>query len=129
MLEQLDDGFGLGLDGAGGGFLDQDVAILAVLESEEDQIDGLFERHNKTGHLGLSEGDRIPLTNLVNPERNNCSTGIHHVIITGAADLDITTHAAYGNGNLFFDGNRSYYLVLTTIVYFLVRFGSQSAPD
>ena len=43
MLEQLDHGLGLGLDGAGGGFLNQDVAILAVLEGKQNQINSLFQ--------------------------------------------------------------------------------------
>ena len=70
MLEQVSHGFGLGLDGAGGGFLDEDVAILTVFESEEDEVDGLFEAHDEAGHLGFGEGDGIALTDLVNPKGN-----------------------------------------------------------
>ena len=38
--EELADGFGLGLDGAGRGLLDQDIAVLTVFKGEENQVDG-----------------------------------------------------------------------------------------
>lgn len=45
--EEFADSFGLGLVGTGGSFLDDEA-----------------------GHLGLGEGDRVALANLVNPEGN-----------------------------------------------------------
>lgn len=39
--EEFEDGLGLGLDDAGRGRLDEDVAVLAVLEGEEHEVDSL----------------------------------------------------------------------------------------
>lgn len=93
VLEQLDDGLCLGLDGAGGGFLDQDVAILAVLEGEEDQINGLFQAHDEAGHGGLGDGDGVALANLVYPQGDDATAAAHDVAIAGAADLGITAQS------------------------------------
>ena len=104
VLEQLDDGLGLGLDGAGGGFLDQDVAILAVLEGKEDQVHGLFQAHDEAGHGGLGDGDGVALADLVYPQGDDAAAAAHDVAIAGAADLGVATHTALGHGNLLFDG-------------------------
>lgn len=40
--KELAHGFCLSLDGAGWGFLYEDVAVLSVLEGEEDKVDGFF---------------------------------------------------------------------------------------
>ena len=68
--EELANGFGLSLDGAGRSLLNEDVTILAMLEGEEDEVNGFFERHDEAGHLGFGEGDRVAVADLVNPERN-----------------------------------------------------------
>ena len=104
VLEQLDDGLGLGLDGACGCFLDQDVAILAVLEGEEDKIDGLLQTHDEAGHGGLGDGDGVALADLVYPQGDDAAAAAHDVAIAGAADLGVATHTALGHGNLLFDG-------------------------
>lgn len=87
--EELTNGLGLGLDGASGGFLYEDIAVVAMLESEEDEIDGLLQRHDEAGHLGLGQRDGIAITNLINPQGNNRTTGAHHVAVAGTADLGI----------------------------------------
>lgn len=87
LFEELAYGFCLGLDGAGGSFLDEDVAILAVFEGEEDEVNGLFETHNEAGHLGLGEGDGVAAADLVYPEGDDASAGAHHIAVTGAADF------------------------------------------
>ena len=69
--KEFADSFGLGLDGAGGSFLDKDVSVLAMLEGKEDQVDGFFKAHDEAGHFWLGEGDRVALANLVNPKGNN----------------------------------------------------------
>ena len=57
--EELADGLGLGADGAGGGLLNEDVAVLPVLEGEENQVYGLLETHDEAGHRRLGEGDGV----------------------------------------------------------------------
>lgn len=42
-----------------------------MLEGKQDQVDGLVEAHDESGHVRLGEGDRIALADLVNPEGNN----------------------------------------------------------
>src|SRR5574344_71094 len=69
--EKFADSFCLSLDGASRSLLDQDVAILAVLKSKENQIDGLFQAHDEAGHGGLGDGDGVALADLVYPERND----------------------------------------------------------
>jgi len=64
-------GLGLGLNGAGGSLLHKDVSVLTVLKGKENQVNGLFKAHDKAGHLGLGERDRVTLANLVNPKRNH----------------------------------------------------------
>ena len=40
--KQLADGFRLGLYGTGRGLFDQQIAVLALLKSKEDQVNRLF---------------------------------------------------------------------------------------
>lgn len=88
--EQLANGLGLGLDGAGGGLLDQDVTVTAVLEGKEDKVDGFVERHDEPCHGGFRERDRAAITDLLDPERDYGTTGAHDIAISGAANLGIT---------------------------------------
>ena len=104
VLEEVSDGFGLGLDGAGGGFLDEDVAILPVFEGEEDKVHGLLEAHDEAGHPGLGEGDGVALADLVDPQRNHAAAAAHDVAVAGAADLGAAAEAALGHGYLLLDG-------------------------
>ena len=103
MLEQLDDGLGLGLDGAGGGFLHEDVPVLAMLEGEEDKVHGFFERHDEAGHLGLGEGDGVAFADLVDPEWDDAAAGAHDVAVAGAADLGVTGKAALRHGEKMYE--------------------------
>ena len=102
--EELANGLGLGLDRASGGFLYEDIAVVSVLESEEDEIDGLLQRHDEAGHLGLSQCDRVAIANLIYPQRNDGATGTHDVAIAGAADLGLARIAALGDGDLLLHG-------------------------
>lgn len=101
--EELANGLSLSLDRASGGFLYEDIAVVSVLESEEDEIDGLLQRHDEAGHLGLGQRDGIAIANLVYPQRNDRTTGTHHVAIASAANLGLARIAALGNGDLFFN--------------------------
>ena len=97
-------GFGLGLDGAGGGFLDEDVAVLPVFEGEEDEVDGFFEAHDEAGHPGLGKGDGVAFADLVDPQGDDAAAAAHDVAVAGAADLGVAGEAALGHGDLLFDG-------------------------
>lgn len=68
MLEKFNNGFCLCLDGAGWSLLNEDVTILAVLESEEDKVNSFFEGHDETGHLRFGESDGVAIADLVDPE-------------------------------------------------------------
>lgn len=69
--EEFADGLRLGLDGTGWGLLNKDVAVLAVLESEEYEVDSLIQAHDEAGHARLSKGDGVAVPYLVYPERDN----------------------------------------------------------
>ena len=102
--EELADGFRLGPDGAGGGFLDEKVAVFAVLEGEEHQVHGLFQGHDEPGHVGLGDGDGVAGFDLVDPQRNDGAPGAHDVAVAGAADFGLAGHPGLGDGHFFLDG-------------------------
>lgn len=102
--EELANSLGLGLDRASGGFLYEDIAVVSVLESEEDEIDGLLQRHDEAGHLGLGQRDGVAITNLVYPQGNNRTAGAHHIAIAGATDLGFARIAALSDGDLLLHG-------------------------
>ena len=100
MLKEGTNSFSLSLNGAGRCFLNKDITILPILKGKEHQIHSLFKRHNETSHLGFCESYRITLTDLVNPEGDYTTAATHHIAITSAADLCVTTQAALGHGYL-----------------------------
>ena len=102
--EELANGLSLGLDGAGRSFLHEDVTVVAMLESEEDEIDGLLQRHDEAGHLGLGQRDGVAITNLVYPQGNDRTTGAHDIAIACAANLGIARVTTLGDGNLLLHG-------------------------
>ena len=102
--EELADGFGLGLDGAGGGFLDEDVAVLSMLEGEQDQVDGFVQRHDEPGHGRFGQGHRLPGADLVDPQGDDAAAGAHHVAVAGAADLRAQGVPALSDRDLLFQG-------------------------
>ena len=102
--EELANGLGLGLDGAGRSFLYEDIAVVSMLESEEDEIDGLLQRHDEAGHLGLGQRDGVAIANLVYPQGNNRTTGTHHIAIASAANLGFARVTTLGNGDFLLHG-------------------------
>ena len=102
--EELADGFRLGPDGAGGGLLDEQVAVFAVLEGEEHQVHSLFQGHDEPGHVGLGDGDGVAGFDLVDPQGDDGATGAHDVAVAGAADFGLAGHPGLGNGYFFLDG-------------------------
>ena len=102
--EEFADGLGLGLDGAGRGFLDEDVAVLPMLEREEHEVDGLIQAHYEAGHRRFGEGDGLAGTNLVDPEGNDAATRAHYVAVARAADLGVPGIPTLGNGYFLLEG-------------------------
>ena len=102
--EELADGFRLGPDGAGGGLLNEQVAVLAVLKGEEHQVHSLFQGHDEPGHVGLGDGDGVAGFDLVDPQRDDGAPGAHDVAVAGAADFRLAGHPGFGNGHLFLNG-------------------------
>ena len=100
IRKEFADGFGLGLDGAGGGFLDEDVAVLAVLEGEEDQVDSFLEAHDEAGHGRFRQCDRLSGADLVYPQGDDAAAGAHDVAVAGAAYAGIEGVAALGHRDL-----------------------------
>ena len=100
IRKEFADGFGLGLDGAGGGFLDEDVAVLAVLEGEEDQVDSFLEAHDEAGHGRFRQCDRLSGADLVDPQGDDAAAGAHDVAVAGAADAGVQGVAALGHRDL-----------------------------
>ena len=101
--KELTNGFRLGLDGAGRGFFDEEIAVFAMLEGEEHQIHRFFQRHDEPGHVGLGDGDGVAGFDLVDPQRDNGATAAHDVAVAGAADFRLAGHPGLGNGHLFFN--------------------------
>ena len=102
--EEFADCLGLGLDGAGRGLLDEDVAVLAVLEGEKHKVDGLIQAHDETRHAGLGEGNGLAGADLVDPERDDTAARAHDVAIARAADLGAEGVAALRDGDLLLEG-------------------------
>ena len=66
-------------------------------------ICSVVKAHNEASHLWLSECDRITLTDLVNPERNDATTAAHHVSISSAANLCIPAQTALCHSDFLLD--------------------------
>ena len=73
-------------DGRCGRLLDEQIARVCVLEGEFDQIDGLVEIHEETGHVGIGDREGLALANSVDEQRNNRPARTHHVAVARAAD-------------------------------------------
>ena len=58
-------------NGRGGRLLHEQVALLAVLEGVKDKIDGVAERHHEASHIGIRDGERLALVDLVAEQRND----------------------------------------------------------
>ena len=98
--KELAYGFRLRPDGAGRRLLHEDIAARAVLESEEDEIDRLIERHDEARHRGLRDRNGVAVLDLVDPERDNAPARAHDVAVTRAADLGLVRRAGFGDDDL-----------------------------
>ena len=83
---ELQDGLGQGLDGRGRGLLHEKVALLAVLEGVDDEIDRVLEGHHEARHLGVGDGDVLAGGDLVEEEGDDAAAARHDVAITCEAE-------------------------------------------
>ena len=90
-------------DGAGRGFLDQNIAGNAVLEGKQHQVHSFVQAHNETSHRRLGDGDGVARLDLINPQRDDRTAGAHNITIAGAADFgDFGSYsAAFCHDDLF----------------------------
>ena len=84
--EDLLHGLGEVADGGGGRLLDEEVAGVGVLEGEPDQVHGLVEVHEETGHVGIGDREGLALADAVDEQRDHAAARAHHVAVAGAAD-------------------------------------------
>ena len=104
VFEEVSYGFCLGLDGAGGSFLDKNVTVLTVLEGEEHEVNSFLQTHDEAGHLGFCQGDGVAFADLVYPKGYDAAAAAHDVAIAGAADLGVAAQSALGDCYLLLNG-------------------------
>ena len=102
--KELAYGFRLRPDRAGRRLLHEDITARAVLESEEDEIDRLIERHDEARHRGLRDRNGVAVLDLVDPERDDAPARAHDVAVTRTADLGLVRRAGFGDDDLLHHG-------------------------
>ena len=80
-LLQFQNGLRQRLDSRGGGLLHKQVALLAVLEGVEDEIDRVAECHHEAGHVRIRDGERFFLADLVAEQGNDRAAGCHDIAV------------------------------------------------
>ena len=94
-------------DRAGVGLLDKEVAGIGMLEGKADQVDRLIQVHQETGHLRVSDCDRMSRMDLFDKERDHRSPGAHDIAVAGTADDRIPAlrrHTGVGKNDMFHHG-------------------------
>ena len=86
IAEQMLHSLGQIANGAGIGFLNEQIAGIGVLKGELHQIDRFVQIHQESGHVGIGNGNGLACLDLIDEQRNNATTAAHHIAITGAAD-------------------------------------------
>lgn len=86
LCVDLFQGLGESVECCGGSLLDEEVAVVAVGEGVDHEIDGVVERHHEARHLRIGDGDRLTLHHLLDPERDDRTTARHYVAVAGATD-------------------------------------------
>ena len=99
--KELTDSFRLSPDGTSRSFLNKDVTILTMFESKQYEIHRLFQWHDEARHFRLGQRYRITIANLLYPERNDWTTGTHHVAITCTTNLGLAGITAFCHCYLF----------------------------
>ena len=86
VAEELLNSLGQVADGRSVGLLNEQVAGVAVLEGEHNQIHSLVQIHQEAGHVGVGDGDGVAGLDLVDEQWNHTATAAHDVAVAGAAD-------------------------------------------
>ena len=68
------------------GFLNEEVARIAVFKSKEHQVYRLIEIHQKARHFRIGDGNGFSRSDLLDKKRDDRPSGAHHVSVSGAAD-------------------------------------------
>ncbi len=91
-------------DGACGSFLYQYVSGFAEFESEQNEVNGFFERHDKARHLRFGHGYRLSCFDLFDKKRYDRSPRAHDIAVADAAYFGFVCRAALGDDHLFHHG-------------------------
>ena len=86
FAEDLHDAFCKVADGAGIGFLNEQIAGFGMFESECDQVHRFVQVHQETGHIGIGDRDGGFPFDLVDEKRDDRTAGTHDVAVTGAGE-------------------------------------------
>ena len=86
VAEELLNSLGQIADGGSIGLLNEQVAGIAMLEGEHNQIHSLVQIHEEAGHVGIGDGDGIARLDLVDEQGDDAAAGAHDVAVAGAAD-------------------------------------------
>lgn len=83
--------------------LHEQVAVVAVLEGVDHQVDGVVQGHHEAGHLRVGDGDWLAFHHLLHPQGDHGAAAGHDVAVACAADGGVGTLAelaALGDGHL-----------------------------
>ena len=78
-----------------------------MFKGKLDKVNRLIKIHQKAGHIGVGDGDRMARTNLVDKQRDDRSPAAHNITVPGAADDRIAAfscHAGVGVDNVLHHG-------------------------
>ena len=75
--------------------LDKQITRVSMLESKHNQIHSLVQIHQETGHVRISDRNRITRFNLINKQRNNTAAATHNITITCTANCRSSTLCSY----------------------------------
>ncbi|MCY1175079.1 hypothetical protein D9M73_153010 [compost metagenome] len=87
-------------------FLDENIALLGVLERVQNQVNRILERHQEACHVRVSDGQRLTALQLIDEQRDHRTTGCHDVTVAGCANHRACrrNHPRFGNHQLFSHG-------------------------
>ena len=87
------------LNGRGRGLLYKQVALLTVLEGVENKVYRVAERHHEAGHVGVRDGERLALVDLVAEQGNDRAAGGHDVSVTRQAQHGVVRQHLFRPGD------------------------------
>ena len=74
-----------------------------MLKREHDQIHGLVQIHQETGHVRIGDRDGIARLDLVDKQRDHAAAAAHDIAVAGAADgraAALGRHAGVGKDDM-----------------------------